>query len=108
LGDALSRSALHLLAEVPQRDIWLQRFDGPQGEEKLLEHLRTLYSRTYVSLLRDELSDLRQRGLETLAQQKLEAIKRRFCDLSLFVKEVKERFSRWFNKRRGQEGVRGR
>jgi putative transposase len=40
-----------------------------------------------------------------LAQQKIEVIKRRFCDLSLFVKEVKERFSRWFNKRRGRRGT---
>jgi putative transposase len=95
----------HLLAEVPHRETWLQRFDGPQGEAKLLEHLRILYSKTYVGLLRDELSDLRQRGLESLAQQKLETIKRRFCDLSLFVKEVKERFSRWFNKRRGRKGT---
>jgi hypothetical protein len=95
----------HLLAEVPHRESWLQRFEGPHGDAKLLEHLRILYSRTYVGLLRDELSDLRQRGLESLAQQKLEAIKKRFCDLSLFVKEVKERFSRWFNKRRGRKGT---
>jgi hypothetical protein len=95
----------HLLAEVPHRESWLQRFEGPQGEAKLLEHLRILYSKTYVGLLRDELSDLRQRGLEILAQQKVEALKKRCCDLSLFVKEVKERFSRWFNKRRGRRGT---
>ncbi len=95
----------HLLAEVPHRDTWLQRFDGPLGEAKLLEHLRILYSKTYVGLLRDELSDLRQRGLETLALQKIETLKKRFCELSLFVKEVKERFSRWFNKRRGRRGT---
>jgi putative transposase len=95
----------HLLAEVPHRDTWLQRFEGPQGEAKLLEHLRILYSKTYVGLLRDELADLRQRGLEPLAQQKIETLKKRFCELSLFVKEVKERFSRWFNKRRGRRGT---
>jgi putative transposase len=95
----------HLLAEVPHRDTWLQRFEGPQGEAKLLEHLRILYSKNYVGLLRDELSDLRQRGLETLALQKIETLKKRFCELSLFVKEVKERFSRWFNKRRGRRGT---
>ena len=95
----------HLLAELPHRETWLQRFDGPQGEARLLEHLRILYSRTYVGLLRDELADLRKRGLEVMVQQKLEAIKRRFCDLSLFVKEIKERFSRWFNKRRGRRGT---
>jgi putative transposase len=95
----------HLLAEVPHRDTWLQRFAGAEGEAKLFEHLRVLYSRAYISLLRDELSDLRARGLTALAEQRIEAMKKRFCDLSLFVKEVKERFSRWFNKRHGRRGT---
>lgn len=95
----------HLLAEVPHRQTWLQRFEGPEGEAKLLEHLRTLYSQAYVGLLRDELADLRARGMAALAEQRVEALKKRFCDLSLFVKEVKERFSRWLNKRRGRRGT---
>ena len=95
----------HLLAEVPQRQAWLERFEGPEGEAKLLEHLSILYSRAYVGLLRDELSDLRTRGMAVLAEQRLAALKKRFCDLSSFVKEVKERFSRWFNKRRGRRGT---
>lgn len=95
----------HLLAEVPHRQTWLQRFDGPDGETKLFQHLSVLYSKTYLSLLRDELADLRQRGMAILAEQKIEALKKRFCDLSLFVKEIKERFSRWFNKRRGRRGT---
>ena len=95
----------HLLAEVPHRQTWLERFEGPDGEAKLLEHLSILYSRAYVGLLRDELADLRTRGMAVLAEQRLAALKKRFCDLSLFVKEVKERFSRWFNKRRGRRGT---
>ncbi|MHB1082398.1 MAG: transposase [Prosthecobacter sp.] len=95
----------HLLAEVPHRVTWLQRFEGSDGEAKLLEHLSILYSRSYVGLLRDELADLRARGMAVLAEQRLAALKKRFCDLSLFVKEVKERFSRWFNKRRGRRGT---
>jgi hypothetical protein len=95
----------HALVEVPRKDIWLERFSGPQGELRLFDHLRTLYSKTFVALLRQELDDLRKRGLEVVALAKIEAIKRRFCDLSLFVKEVKERFSRWFNKRRGRKGT---
>ncbi|MDI1312559.1 transposase [Prosthecobacter sp.] len=95
----------HLLTEVPQRQTWLQRFEGPDGEAKLLSHLSILYSRTYVGLLRDELADLRSRGMAVLAGQRLDAMKKRFCDLSLFVKEIKERFSRWFNKRRGRRGT---
>ena len=95
----------HALVEVPRKDIWLERFSGPQGELRLFDHLRTLYSKTFVALLRQELDDLRKRGLDVVALAKIEAIKRRFCDLSLFVKEVKERFSRWFNKRRGRKGT---
>jgi putative transposase len=101
----LMSNHFHLLAEVPHRDTWLQRFVGVQGEAKLLDHLSILYSRTYVDLLRNELSDLRARGMAVLAEQRLDALRKRFCDLSLFVKEVKERFSRWFNKRRGRHGT---
>ncbi|MGV3662597.1 MAG: transposase [Prosthecobacter sp.] len=95
----------HLLAEVPQRERWLQRFEGTEGEARLFEHLGILYSKSYLGMLRDELADLRQRGLMVVAQERIDALKKRFCDLSLFVKEVKERFSRWFNKRRGRRGT---
>ncbi|HEY1051057.1 MAG TPA: transposase [Prosthecobacter sp.] len=95
----------HLLAEVPHRDTWLQRFEGPEGEARLFEHLAVLYSKAYLGLLRDDLADLRARGLAALAQERIEGLKKRFCDLSLFVKEVKERFSRWFNKRHGRRGT---
>jgi hypothetical protein len=95
----------HALVEVPKREIWLERFAGPEGEEKLFEHLRLLYSKEFIGLLRQELAELRRLGLESLATAKLERIQRRFCDLSLFVKEVKERFSRWFNKRRERRGT---
>ena len=95
----------HLLAEVPHRQTWLERFDGPDGEKQLFQHLSILYSKTYLGLLRDELADFRQRGMTVLAEQRIEALKKRFCDLSLFVKEIKERFSRWFNKRRGRRGT---
>jgi len=95
----------HALVEVPKREIWLERFAGDGGEEKLFEHLRTLYSKEFVGLLQQELQELRRIGMDTLALAKLEAIKKRFCDLSTYVKEVKERFSRWFNKRRGRKGT---
>jgi len=95
----------HLLAEVPHRQSWLERFDEPDGENKLFQHLSTLYSKSYLGMLRDELADFRARGMAVLAEQKLMALKKRFCDLSLFVKEIKERFSRWFNKRRGRRGT---
>lgn len=95
----------HALVEVPKREIWLERFAGADGEERLFSHLRILYSKAYVDQLRTEFSQWRKLGLENMVQARLEAIKKRFCDLSLYVKEVKERFSRWFNKRRQRRGT---
>jgi REP element-mobilizing transposase RayT len=95
----------HALVEVPKREIWLERFAGDGGEERLYAHLRSLYSREFVGLLKQELEELRKLGMATLALAKLESIKKRFCDLSIFVKEVKERYSRWFNKRRERKGT---
>jgi len=95
----------HALVEVPKREIWLERFTGAEGEQRLFEHLRTLYSKEFVGLLRQDIEELRRLGMDTLALAKLEAIKKRFCDLPTYVKEVKERFSRWFNKRRGRRGT---
>ena len=68
-------------------------------------HLRTLYSRAYVEQLKRELGDMRARGLDAAAEKVLFHYKRRFCDLSLYVKEVKERFSRWYNKKHNRVGV---
>ena len=95
----------HALVEVPKREIWLERFAGDGGEERLYAHLRTLYSREFVGLLKQEMEGLRKLGMDTLALAKLESIKKRFCDLSIFVKEVKERYSRWFNKRHERKGT---
>lgn len=57
-------------------------------------HLATLYSKAYIDQLKLELADMRKRGLKDAAQETLVKYKRRFCDLSLYVKAVKERFSR--------------
>jgi putative transposase len=95
----------HALVEVPKREIWLDRFSGPNGEDRLFDHLRTLYSREFVALLKQEIVELRRLSMDSLALTKLDSIKKRFCDLSIYVKEVKERFSRWLNKRRGRKGT---
>jgi hypothetical protein len=49
--------------------------------------------------LRNELKDFRERGIDAAAEKMLQRFKDRFCDVSLFVKELKERFSRWFTER---------
>ena len=102
---AVMRNHFHVLIEVPHRVTWLQRFDGPQGEEALLKHLGSFYGKGYIAMLREELSSLRTSGNEFRYNERLQQLKRRFCDLSIFVKELKERYTRWFNKRHARKGT---
>lgn len=102
---AIMSNHFHLLVRVPNRQKFLARFEGEGGEEKLLSHLSLLYSAQYLRALRQELADLRAQGMAKAAEELLERFRKRFCDLPHFVKELKERYSRWFNKHHGRRGT---
>lgn len=101
----------HILLKVPEREKWLLKFEDKRGEEpgagegRLLTHLSTVYSKAFLKQLRNELKSLRERGMEEEVAKVLQRFKDRFCDVSLFTKELKERFSRWFNKQNGRRGT---
>ena len=99
----------HLLVRVPDQAKFIKRFaceePGGLGERRLMEHLKLLYSKVYLNQLEAEITELRAHGREADVQRVLSRYKARFCDLSAFVKEVKERFSRWFNKRHSRKGT---
>lgn len=78
---------------------WLESFAGSEVEEKLFRHLRVLYGKAFVESLSEEFKLLRQRGQESMVQHALEMLKKRFCDVAVFMREMKVRFSRWYNKR---------
>jgi REP element-mobilizing transposase RayT len=100
----------HILLKVPDREKWLRKFEtktgesAEAGEERLLAHLSTVYSKAFLKQLRNELKSLREREMDDEAAKVLQRFKDRFCDVSLFVKELKERFSRWFNKQNDRRG----
>ena len=102
---AVMGNHFHLLVKVPERAKFLKRFEGEGGEERLLEHLSLLYSKAFLASLRQELARVREAGREAEVQLILDAFRKRFCDLSCFVKELKERFSRWFNKHHSRRGT---
>ena len=102
---AVMEDHFHILARVPSREGFVARFSGSGGEERLLEHLRLLYSQPYIAALRAELEDLRKRGMTQEVDDLLGGYLRRFCNLPGFVKELKERFSRWYNRHRGRRGT---
>ena len=95
----------HALVQVPVKEEWMRQFDGLEGEQRLLAHLGQLYSRAFLDNLRAEIAQMRHEGREDAVAARLAEFTRRLCDLSIFVKEVKERFSRWFNKRHDRKGT---
>ena len=99
----------HLLIRIPGRDGFLGRFvcdsPGGAGERRLMAHLRLLYSKAYLTRLERDIAGLREQGREAEVQRVLDGYKDRFCNLSSFVKELKERFSRWFNKKHARRGT---
>ncbi len=95
----------HALVRVPDREEWLKLFEGVEGEARLMQHLRLLYSKDFVAGLTLELADWRRNGKAEEAERCVADLKRRFCDISVFMRAVKLRFSRWFNKRHGRRGT---
>jgi putative transposase len=102
---ALMNNHFHILVKVPERAKFLRRFEGEDGEAKLLEHLSLLYSRAFIAGVKAELARVREAGRGEEAEAILDTFRKRFCDLSCFVKELKERFSRWFNKHHDRRGT---
>jgi REP element-mobilizing transposase RayT len=102
---AVMNNHFHILVKVPERAKFLKRFEGEGGEDRLLEHLSLLYSKAFLASLRQELTRVREAGRADEAEAMLDTFRKRFCDLSCFVKELKERFSRWFNKHHGRRGT---
>ena len=97
---AIMDNHFHLLVHVPDRKKWLTPLLDSAGhphEEKTLKHLSTLYSSAYLSQLHNEISTLRSAGREKEIRRILQKYLDRLCDLTIFVKELKERFSRWYN-----------
>jgi len=105
---AVMGNHFHLLIRVPKRERFLGRFKDKSGrwdETKLLKHLAILYSRAYLAQLKEEFRVMRARGLDELYELTIQRFLDRFCSLRRFMKELKERFSRWFNKKHARCGT---
>ena len=105
---AVMGNHFHLLVRVPEREKFLNKFTKGTKQEKenrLMEHLRLLYSKAYLAQLEGELREMKKKGLKDLYEKTVQGYLSRMCSLEHFMKELKERFSRWFNKRHGRRGT---
>ena len=105
---AVMGNHFHLLLRVPEREKFLRKFKRgtkSEQEDRLFDHLKLLYSRAYLTQLKAELDVMTEKKMDELYKKTIEGYLGRLCSLEHFMKELKERFSRWFNKRHGRRGT---
>ncbi len=90
----------HLLLEVPDKEA-MPKMDAGQ----LLEFLPLLYDEVVVEQVARELESARSSGNLGWERRVLERYERRRFDLSVFLKELKQRVSIFFNRRNGRVGT---
>jgi len=90
----------HLLIEEPDRDN-LPDMD----RETLLQRLGYLYKQSTVDGVREELDRASAQGGQEWEQQIFARYQRRMGDVSIFMKELKQRFSQWYNRSKGRKGT---
>ncbi|WP_009961196.1 transposase [Verrucomicrobium spinosum] len=90
----------HIMVEVRKR---------PEGEvysdEWLLKQVALIYSKPAVRMLKETLETFRSQGHDAAAEELKERYLGRMWDVSQFMKELKQRFSLWFNKRENRKGT---
>jgi putative transposase len=97
---AVMSNHFHLLVEEPDRSTL-----PPLDRDRLLRRLGYLYDRFTVDTVREELDRAAASADPTWEQQILDRYRRRMGDVSIFMKELKQRFSSWYNRRKGRKGT---
>ena len=92
----------HILLEVPAPP---EERGADWSDERLLDHLECLYSKQQMGALRWELVHYREQKNTEAAEAFRERYLRRMWDLSEFMKTLKQRFTRWFNRHHGRKGT---
>jgi putative transposase len=87
----------HLLIKVPD-PIEL-------SDEELCQRMSALYSKLTVNEFRDNLLKARGNGDLAFVELLRNRITCRMHDLSMFMKDLKQRFSQWYNRRHGRRGT---
>ncbi len=90
----------HLLVRVPDRN----RIP-PLTVERLLELLPLLYNDTQSLGIRQEIERALESSDPNWMPRILERFEARQGNLSVFLKELKQRFTQWFNRRKGRRGT---
>jgi len=91
----------HLLLEVPDKETALEGW----SEEDVLGRLTVLSDELSTKMLLSQLAIYKRSGYQEGIAEIAEGVRRRLFDLSAFMKELKQRFTGWFNRCHGRVGT---
>ncbi|NCD35229.1 MAG: hypothetical protein EOL87_17690, partial [Spartobacteria bacterium] len=97
---AVMTNHIHLLLEEPERNAVQSMPD-----DELVRRLRCLYTEKEVGEIRFRWAEWEQVGLFDLVREEKQCYLIRMHDISEFMKQVKQRFSCWYNGRNGRSGT---
>lgn len=89
----------HILVEVPRRP------DVLPGPDEIIEELRLLSGQQFPEAVRQRFEMFRQAGDEAGLAAYLATFHARMHDVSAFMKLLKQRFTQWYNTRKGRQGT---
>ncbi|NCD35522.1 MAG: hypothetical protein EOL87_19260, partial [Spartobacteria bacterium] len=97
---AVMTNHVHLLLEEPERDAVQSISDA-----ELLQRLGCLYTEDEVDEIRVRWAEWELAGLVNLVREDKQRYMVRMHDISEFMKQVKQRFSCWYNRQNGRYGT---
>jgi putative transposase len=92
----------HILLEVPSPP---DDRGASWSDAKFLKHLECLYSSDQMKGITMKLKELRKHAGEEAAVAYRDSFLKRMWDLSQFMKTLKQRFTRWFNRQHARTGT---
>ena len=97
----IMRNHFHLLLEVPHRDAQALR---SLSDEELLSRLAPIYAPKGLAIVREELA-LRKAQGGTAHRDYRATFEARMLDLPTFMRELKQRYTQWYNTRVTRKGT---
>jgi putative transposase len=101
LAWCLMGNHFHLLLQVPDKEKALEGW----AEEDFISRLSVLGHEAYTKQMLGNVKMWLGNGCEHLVTELAGRVRNRLFDLSSFMKEVKQKFSAWFNLTRGRKGT---
>lgn len=98
LAYCLMGNHFHLIIYIPPRPVSISK-------DELWKRMKFIYSSQKLRELKGEVEDMKKNGLDSLEQEFYERVSKRMYDLSNYVREIKLRFSKWYNRENERKGT---